>query len=146
MFEIRKAERSDVNSIYRLVLLLAEYEKMSDLVTGSEEDMEKLLFESGVGHCLVAEEEGEVVGIALYFYNLSTFKCRKGIYLEDLFVLPERRKEGIGTALLKEVLKRYSHVRQIELTTDDTPKTRAFYESVGFRTMASLGCCGFMKM
>ena len=105
MFEIRKAKRSDVNSIYRLVLLLAEYEKMSDLVTGSEEDMEKLLFESGVGHCLVAEEEGEVVGIALYFYNLSTFKCRKGIYLEDLFVLPERRKEGIGTALLKALCK-----------------------------------------
>ena len=105
MFEIRKAKRNDVNSIYRLVLLLAEYEKMSDLVTGSEEDMEKLLFESGVGHCLVAEEEGEVVGIALYFYNLSTFKCRKGIYLEDLFVLPERRKEGIGTALLKALCK-----------------------------------------
>ena len=105
MFEIIKAEKGDVNSIYRLVLLLAEYEKMSDLVTGSEEDMEKLLFESGVGHCLVAEEEGEVVGIALYFYNLSTFKCRKGIYLEDLFVLPERRKEGIGTALLKALCK-----------------------------------------
>lgn len=105
MFEIRKAKRNDVNSIYRLVLLLAEYEKMSDLVTGSEEDMEKLLFESGVGHCLVAEEDGEVVGIALYFYNLSTFKCRKGIYLEDLFVLPERRKEGIGTALLKVLCK-----------------------------------------
>lgn len=105
MFEIRKAEKGDVNSIYRLVLLLAEYEKMSDLVTGSEDDMEKLLFESGVGHCLVAEEEGEVVGIALYFYNLSTFKCRKGIYLEDLFVLPERRKEGIGTALLKALCK-----------------------------------------
>ena len=105
MFEIRKAEKGDVNSIYRLVLLLAEYEKMSDLVTGSEEDMERLLFESGVGHCLVAEEEGEVVGIALYFYNLSTFKCRKGIYLEDLFVLPERRKEGIGTALLKALCK-----------------------------------------
>ena len=105
MFEIRKAEKGDVNSIYRLVLLLAEYEKMSDLVTGSEEDMEKLLFESGVGHCLVAEEEGEVVGIALYFYNLSTFKCRKGIYLEDLFVLPERRKEGSGTALLKALCK-----------------------------------------
>lgn len=105
MFEIRKAEKGDVNSIYRLVLLLAEYEKMSDLVTGSEEDMEKLLFESGVGHCLVAEEDGEVVGIALYFYNLSTFKCRKGIYLEDLFVLPERRKEGIGTALLKALCK-----------------------------------------
>lgn len=85
--------------------MLAEYERMSDLVTGSESDLEALLFESGVGHCLVAEDGGEIVGIALYFYNLSTFKCRKGIYLEDLFVVPERRKEGIGTALLKALCK-----------------------------------------
>lgn len=105
MYKIRKAERRDVSGIYKLILLLAEYEKMSDLVTGSEDDMDKLLFESGVGHCLVAEDNNKIVGIALYFYNLSTFKCRKGIYLEDLFVLPERRGEGIGTSLLCELCK-----------------------------------------
>ena len=105
MFNIRKADPSDAAEIYRLVLLLAEYEKMSDLVPGSEEDMRELLFGSGVGHCLVAEDKGSVIGIALYFYNLSTFKCRKGIYLEDLFVLPERRGEGIGSALLKELCR-----------------------------------------
>lgn len=134
MFEIRKAEKGDVNSIYRLVLLLAEYEKMSDLVTGSEEDMEKLLFESGVGHCLVAEEDGEVVGIALYFYNLSTFKCRKGIYLEDLFVLPERRKEGIGTALLKalcEIAKEENCGRFEWSCLDWNEPSLKFYKSLG---------------
>lgn len=105
MYNIRKAERGDVGEIFRLIKLLAEYEKMSELVVGDESELEALLFESGVGHCLVAEDDGKAVGIALYFYNLSTFKCRKGIYLEDLFVLPESRGEGIGTALLKELCK-----------------------------------------
>ncbi len=100
MFNIRKAIRDDSRAIFALIVALAEYEKMSDLVTGDEKDLEAMLFDSGVGHCLVAEKEGEVVGIALYFYNLSTFKCRKGIYLEDLFVLPEHRGEGIGKGLL----------------------------------------------
>lgn len=104
MFEIRKAGRADVDSVYRLILLLAEYERMSDLVTGTRDDLERL-FDSGVGKCLVAEDGGEIVGVAVYFYSLSTFKCRKGIYLEDLFVLPERRGEGIGTALLKALCK-----------------------------------------
>ena len=134
MFEIRNAEKRDVNSIYRLVLLLAEYEKMSDLVTGSEEDMYKLLFESGVGHCLVAEENGEIIGIALWFYNLSTFKCRKGIYLEDLFVLPEKRGEGVGTALLKALCKvaKDENCGRLEWSCLDwnTPSLK-FYESLG---------------
>ena len=134
MFNIRNAEEKDVNSIYRLVLLLAEYEKMTALVTGSEEDMRKLLFESGVGHCLVAEEDGEIIGIALWFYNLSTFKCRKGIYLEDLFVLPEKRGEGVGTALLKALCKvaRDENCGRLEWSCLDwnTPSLK-FYESLG---------------
>ena len=134
MFNIRNAEERDVNSIYRLVLLLAEYEKMSDLVTGSEEDMYKLLFESGVGHCLVAEENGEIIGIALWFYNLSTFKCRKGIYLEDLFVLPEKRGSGVGTALLKALCKlaKDENCGRLEWSCLDwnTPSLK-FYGSLG---------------
>ena len=134
MFNIRNAEKRDVKSVYRLVLLLAEYEKMSDLVTGSEEDMYKLLFESGVGHCLVAEENGEIIGIALWFYNLSTFKCRKGIYLEDLFVLPEKRGGGVGTALLKALCKvaKDENCGRLEWSCLDwnTPSLK-FYESLG---------------
>lgn len=100
MYKIRKAVRSDSEAIFGLITALAEYEKMSDLVTGSVSELEHMLFDSGVGRCLVAEDEGGIVGFALYFYNLSTFKCRAGIHLEDLFVLPERRGQGIGKALL----------------------------------------------
>ena len=134
MFEIRKAAEADTGDIYRLVRLLAEYEKMTDLVTGSEDDMRALLFRSGVGHCLVAEDNGKIIGIALYFYNLSTFKCRCGIYLEDLFVLPERRGEGIGTALLKALcsIAKEENCGRLEWSCLDwnTPSLK-FYESLG---------------
>lgn len=90
---------------------------------------------------LAAYEDGALVGLIRVVGDGQTIA-----FVQDILVHPSCQRRGIGTALLKEVLKRYSHVRQIELTTDDTPKTRAFYESVGFRTMASLGCCGFMKM
>ena len=90
---------------------------------------------------LAAYEDGALVGLIRVVGDGQTI-----VFVQDILVHPSCQRRGIGKALLKEVLKRYSHVRQIELTTDDTPKTRAFYESVGFRTMASLGCCSFMKM
>lgn len=90
---------------------------------------------------LAAYEDGALVGLIRVVGDGQTI-----VFVQDILVHPSCQRRGIGTALLKEVLKRYSHVRQIELMTDDTPKTRAFYESVGFRTMASLGCCGFMRM
>ena len=59
---------------------------------------------------------------------------------------PKYQRKGIGTVLLKVVLETYEHVRQIELATDNTSKTIAFYESMGFRKMSEIGCCGFIKM
>ena len=67
------------------------------------------------------------------------------VFVQDILVLPERQRKGIGSALLQAILDRYSHVRQIELATDNTPKTIAFYKSMGFREMSEIGCCGFMR-
>jgi GNAT superfamily N-acetyltransferase len=64
--------------------------------------------------------------------------------IQDILVDPEKQRQGIGSALLKAVLDRYPNVRQIQLTTDDTPKTVAFYQSLGFSELSALGCCGFM--
>ena len=58
---------------------------------------------------------------------------------------PEHQRKGIGSALLQTILSRYSHVRQIQLATDNTPKTIAFYKSMGFYEFSEIGCCGFMK-
>ena len=68
------------------------------------------------------------------------------VFIQDLLVFPEHQRKGIGSALLQAILERYSHVRQIELATDNTPKTIAFYKSMGFREMSEIGCCGFMKL
>ena len=55
------------------------------------------------------------------------------------------QRKGIGTALLQDVLKRYADVRQIELVTENTEKTVAFYKSLGFKELTEIGCCGFMR-
>lgn len=67
------------------------------------------------------------------------------ILVQDILVFPQYQRQGIGTALLKAVLDRYSRVRQIQLVTDNTPQTVAFYKSLGFSDFSALGCCGFMK-
>ena len=67
------------------------------------------------------------------------------IFLQDILVFPDKQRLGVGTALLKEVLERYKNVRQIELATDNTEKTIAFYRSLGFMEFSEIGCCGFMK-
>ena len=67
------------------------------------------------------------------------------VFIQDILVYKRYQRQGVGTALLKEVLERYSNVRQIELVTDNTEKTVAFYRSVGLRPLQEFGCCGFMR-
>lgn len=68
------------------------------------------------------------------------------VFVQDVLVLPEYQRRGIGTALVRAVLERYSHVYQMELATDNTEKTSAFYRSLGFTPLEELGCRGFIKM
>ena len=80
---------------------LAVYEKCADEVVADEATLCQSLFEERSAEVVFAEEDGEVVGFALFFHNFSTFVGRKGLYLEDLFILPEKRGRGYGKALLK---------------------------------------------
>ena len=68
------------------------------------------------------------------------------VFVQDILVRPQFQRRGIGSALLQAVLNQYANVRQIELVTDDTPKTTAFYHSMGFQELTDLGCRGFMKI
>jgi GNAT superfamily N-acetyltransferase len=111
-FEIRSATRSDVPDIFSLIQALAEYEKLADQVTGTAEELASHLFvEPGEGsainrryiEAIVADFSGQLVGFALFLHNYSTFLTKPGIYLEDLFVLPEYRGDGIGKALITKV-------------------------------------------
>ena len=80
---------------------LAEYEKCADEVVADEATLRHSLFEERSAEVVFAEEDGVVIGFALFFHNFSTFVGRKGLYLEDLFIIPEKRGKGYGKALLK---------------------------------------------
>ncbi len=89
--------------ILEFIRALAAYEKMSDEVVATEELLREWIFEKKKAEVLFACEDGKEVGFALFFHNFSTFLGRAGIYLEDLFVLPEYRGKGYGTGLLKKL-------------------------------------------
>lgn len=98
---IRFAEPADVPVIAELIRGLARYEKLEDEVEMTEELLSANLFgPRRYAETLLAEAAGEVIGFALFFHSFSTFLARPGIYLEDLFVVPERRGGGVGRALL----------------------------------------------
>lgn len=68
------------------------------------------------------------------------------VFIQDILVLPEYQRKGIGSALLQSVLNQYRNVRQIELVTDNDPKTISFYRSMGLQELSDAGCCGFMRV
>lgn len=101
---MRFADPTDVPVIAKLIRELARFEKLESKVTMTEELLAKNLFgPRPFAEALLAEDGSEVVGFALFFHNFSTFLAQPGIYLEDLFVVPERRGRGIGRALLERL-------------------------------------------
>lgn len=104
---IRPAAPGDAAAIMGFIRELAEYERLSHAVEASEADIARDLFgPTPRAWCDVAELGGEPIGLALWFYNYSTFKGRAGIYLEDLFVRPAARRCGAGKALLRGLARR----------------------------------------
>ena len=89
---------------------------------------------------LAAYEGEELLGIVRAVGDGSTI-----VFVQDLLVFPDKQRQGVGTALLRAVLERYADVRQIELVTDDTPGTVAFYQAMGFSEFSEIGCRGFMR-
>ncbi|MBD1212482.1 MAG: GNAT family N-acetyltransferase, partial [Dolichospermum circinale Clear-D4] len=101
---VRFAQPGDVITLFKLIQGLAEYEKLSHAVIGNAEALEDHLFGSPkYVDAIIAEIDGQAVGFAIFFHNYSTFLTKPGIYLEDIFVSPEYRRQGIGKALLTKV-------------------------------------------
>ena len=101
----RFAEERDCALILQFIQGLAEYERMADQVIATETLLQEWVFEKKKAEVLFACEDGREVGFALFFHNFSTFLGRAGIYLEDLFVLPEHRGKGFGKAILQQLAK-----------------------------------------
>ena len=102
--EIRAAQPEDVPLIFSLISELADYERAPEKVVGSEELLERALFGTPPhAEAVIASVDGEPVGFALFFGTFSTWLCRPGLWLEDLYVRPSRRGAGVGRAMLAHV-------------------------------------------
>lgn len=100
-FNIRPAQPGEEGLVLEFIKRLAEYEKCANEVVADEATLHQSLFMERSAEVVFAEEDGVPVGFALFFHNFSTFVGRKGLYLEDLFIIPEKRGKGYGKALLK---------------------------------------------
>lgn len=102
---VRFAKREDVGQILEFIRRLAAYEKLEHEVVATEETLEEWLFDKEKAEVLFAVVDGKEVGFALFFHNFSTFLGRAGIYLEDLYVEPAFRGQGIGKGLIKQLAR-----------------------------------------
>lgn len=104
--QIRKAVEQDIPLILHFIQSLATYERLRDECVASEEKLRATLFdERPAAEVIFALVDGKEVGFALFFHNYSTFLAKRGLFLEDLFVLPESRSKGVGFALLSALAK-----------------------------------------
>ncbi|MEV3933311.1 GNAT family N-acetyltransferase [Streptomyces sp. NPDC049944] len=136
---IRAATPEDIRAIHTMVRELAAYEKALDEANATEEQLHEALFgerPAAYAHVAVADDDGDVVGFALWFLNFSTWRGVHGVYLEDLYVRPERRGGGYGKALLTELARicvERGYGRLEWSVLDWNAPSIAFYEALGAR-------------
>ncbi len=133
--EIRKATAEDSSLILSLIKGIAEFEHLEHEFVATEELLLKNMFgETPYAHCYLAFFDGELAAYSLYFFNFSTFLAKPGLYLEDLYVKPEYRRQGIGKALLlnlAKVAKDHGCGRMEWMALDWNTRAHAFYKELG---------------
>jgi GNAT superfamily N-acetyltransferase len=137
--QIRPATEADVQLLFDLILELAAYEKMADRVAGDPQVLRRSLFEEKAAEALLLETpDGEAIGYAIFFTTFSTFECRSGIWLEDVYVRPEHRRGGIGRAVMEHLARlalERGHVRLEWVALDWNEPALNFYEKLGARRL-----------
>lgn len=138
-FRIRDAAPGDEGTILGFIRELAAYEKLAHEVVAAESDLTNTLFaDNPKAFALIAEDDHGPFGYALYFFNYSTFMCRHGLYLEDLYVREDRRGNGAGKALLARlaaIAKAHDCGRMEWWVLDWNAPSIAFYKSLGAEVM-----------
>lgn len=138
-FEIKPATSRDVPVILRLIHGLAEYERAADEVTTTEDQLHAVLFgENPAAQVLIGREGDNPVAFAIYFFNFSTWTGRRGLYLEDLFVVPEERGKGYGRKLLvrlADVAQRQGCGRMEWVVLDWNQPAIEFYRRLGAKPL-----------
>lgn len=133
-FNIRPAKSEETSLVLEFIKKLAAYEKCSDEVVADEATLYQSLFVEKAAEVIFAEEDGVVIGFALFFHNFSTFIGRKGLYLEDIFIIPEKRGLGYGKAILKylaDIAIERNCGRMEWICLDWNAPSLAFYRSIG---------------
>jgi GNAT superfamily N-acetyltransferase len=137
--QIRPATEADVQLLFDLILELAAYEKLADQMRGDAEVLRRSLFEQKAAEALLLETpDGEAVGYAIFFTTFSTFECRSGIWLEDVYVRPEHRRGGIGRAVMEHLAQlalERGHVRLEWVALDWNEPALNFYEKLGAKRL-----------
>ena len=103
---VRKAEINDIDTIFNLINGLAKYEKRPWDMTGTKEELSFWLFEKNIATTLFAELDGKVIGYAIYYPIFGSFSAKGKVHLEDMFIVPEYRGNGLGKQFLKQIVKR----------------------------------------
>lgn len=138
-FSIRFAEPADIGTIHAFILALADYEKLRHEVRADPDELARHLFgPRPMAEVLIAEREGAPIGFALFFHNFSTFEGKPGLYLEDLFVVPQARGSGAGKALLARLASlavERGCARLEWWVLDWNAPAIAFYRSIGAKPM-----------
>ena len=121
---------SEIRSLYKAVGWKNYYE---------HPEMLRMAYENSL--CVFgAFEDGTLIGVIRAVGDGVSI-----LFVQDIIVHPQHQRKGIGTRLMKALLERYGHVYQIQLMTDNTEKTKAFYHSIGFKALDEYGCCGFAR-
>lgn len=144
-FHIEAARPEDCGTILTFIRELADYERLLDQVVATEEDIRRELFgEKSVTRAVIAWVDDVPVGFALYFFNFSTFLTRRGLYLEDLFVMPKYRGKGYGRAIMRylaQTAKQEGCGRFEWSVLDWNEPAIGFYESLGATVMLDWRIC-----
>lgn len=145
MLAIRPAQITDTDAIFMLISGLAKYEQLSDKVTGDPDLLRSHLFgDRPYAEAIVAELAQTIVGYALFFHTYSTFLTQPGLYLEDVFVATEYRRQGVGTALMTAVVKTASDrgCGRLEWSVLEWNESAlAFYQSLGATVLPDWRIC-----
>ncbi|MDD7383771.1 MAG: GNAT family N-acetyltransferase [Peptoniphilaceae bacterium] len=131
IIEYKTFKHDEIKNLYKEVGWISYTDNMCSLEEGYKRSLK----------ILAAFENDELLGIIRAVGDGFTV-----VFIQDILVFPDKQRQGIGKALLKAMIDLYSNVRQIELTTDITPKTISFYKSVGFKEFSEIGCCGFIRL
>ena len=133
--KIRRAEEGDVPVLLQFIKKLALYERLSHVVTATEEILRRNLFgEKSVAEAILAEYQGAAAGFAVYFYNFSTFEGKPGIFIEDIYVDESHRGEGLGLAMFMHIarLAKGQGCGRLEWSVLDWNESAIrFYENLG---------------